>query len=155
MGRKILGVIVGYVVSVVFVVITLALAWMALGASFAYSGDTPHSSTGWCILMLILGFVAAVLAGWVAAWIGRDQRAATWLAVLILVVGLIFAIYYASLDREAIAQEALAGRSISEVSMMESAEWAITPAWYDFAMPLIGAIGAVLGGRMRSKGAAA
>lgn len=155
MGRKILGVIVGYVVSFFWVFITLSLAWMALGAGFAYAGDTPHASTGWSLLMLILGFIGAVLAGWVAASIGRGQQAATWLAVLMLVLGLAFAIYNTTIDREAKAAEVLAGRSVSEVPMMEAAAVSIAPVWYDFGIPLIGALGAVLGGRMWAKRRAA
>ena len=155
MGRKILGVIVGYLVSFVWVFITLTLAWMALGAGFAYAGDTPHASAGWSLLMLILGFIGAVLAGWVAAWIGRGPQAATWLAVLILVLGLALAIYNTTIDREAAAQAVLAGRSVTEIPMMEAAAVSISPIWYDFLMPLAGAIGAVLGGRMRTKRAGA
>ncbi len=151
MGRKILAVIVGYLVSFVWVFITLSLAWMALGAGFAYAGDTPHASTGWSLLMLVLGFIGAVLAGWVAALVGRSQQPATWLAVLMLVLGLAFAFYNTTIDREAMAMEVLAGRSVSEVTMMEAASISVAPVWYDWGVALIGALGAVLGGRMWAK----
>lgn len=151
MLRTIAGVVIGYLVSVAWVVITLTLAWMALGAAFAFQGDTPHASTGWSLLMLFLGLFGAILAGWVAAAIGRGQRAATVLAVVMLVLGLAFAAYNLTLDREAMANTVLAGRAPSEISMKEAASASVAPTWYDFGIALVGAAGAFYGGRLRTR----
>ena len=155
MGRTILGVVIGYVVVFVWVFATSSLAWMALGPGFAFEGDTPHTSVGWGVLSLVLGVVGAAIAGWIAAFVGRGARAANWLAVVILVLGLATAVYYLTIDREAMALETLAGRSSAEVPMMEAASVAVAPAWYNFGIAVVGAAGAVLGGRLRGSRAPA
>ena len=148
MGRKILGVVVGFLVSAVWVFATLSLAWVALGSGFAWEEGSTRTSTGWTLLMLASGFVGAVLAGWVAAAIGKSRQAAIGLAVVILVLALALAIFNLTLDREAKVAEVLAGRQPAELPMMEAASVSLPPAWYDWVIGLVGAAGAVLGGRL-------
>lgn len=148
MVRRILGVVVGYLVSAVWVVVTLSASWMLLGAGFAFTGEGTRTSLGWALLMLVLGLVGAVLGGWVAAAIGRSRRTAVWLAGLMLVLGLVLAVFNLASDRASDVTALAAGRTPSEFSMAEAASLAIPPAWYDWAIALAGMAGALFGGRL-------
>lgn len=148
MWRKILGAIVGYVVIFIWMIITLSLGWMALGDGFAFQGDSTRVTIGWVLLMLITGFVGAVLAGWLAALVAKSRGGATALAVLVLVLGLAMAFMYLNVDVAAEAEKTLAGRNPADLGPMDAAGVAIAPGWYNFLNPFVGALGAVLGGML-------
>lgn len=149
MLRTVAAVVVGYLTTAVWAFLSLSLAWVILGAGFAFAGDGPRISTGWTLVMLVLSLIGAVLGGWVASIIGRGPRAAVVLAVVILVLGFAMAIYSQTLNREAEGLQALAGRSPADIPMLEATSVAVPPAWYEFLLPLVGAAGAVYGGRLR------
>lgn len=150
MLRKILAVVAGYVVSGLWVALTLSIAWMVLGAGFAFEDGTTRTTLGWAVVMLVMGFIGAIIGGWLAALIARTPRAGVWLAVVMLVLGLGLAIYYTTVDVEAEATAALAGRDPAALPVFEAASVAIAPTWYNWIIPLVGAIGAVIGGRCRT-----
>jgi hypothetical protein len=96
MLRAIVAVIVGYVVSAVVVMVGLTVAWTVLGSSFAYEAGTLRVTVAWCAMALGLGFVGAILAGFVAAVIAPSPRrtAVKVLAGIILLLGLALAVMH-------------------------------------------------------------
>ncbi|MEE8525205.1 MAG: hypothetical protein V3T72_14815 [Thermoanaerobaculia bacterium] len=88
MWRKVLAVVAGYAVMVVFIMVTLTIAWSVLGPSFAFEEGTSEVTAGWMAVNLPLSFLGAALGGWAAALIGRGSGAVKILAGLIFVLGL-------------------------------------------------------------------
>ncbi len=142
--RGILAVIAGYLAAAVWVMATLTVSWIVLGASFAFEEGTTRTSAGWCILALVLGFPGAMLGGWVAAIIARSptNRPVKILAGLMLVLGLMEGVvaFQKARTTEPAAQSA------AEMSFMEAATAAVQPAWYSFSMPFVATAGVLFGG---------
>lgn len=85
MGRLILGVVVGFAVVFVTVMVT---TWGAMGAAGLELGDEPTGA--YLLLNLAGGLVAAVLGGWVAVRLAGRRMTAAWLligAMLVLTAG--------------------------------------------------------------------
>ena len=108
--------------------LTMALLTMAMFAAlmaFGGSKEPPATPPTWFTLTVLgLGIVWAGAGGWVCAHLARDARwkHVAWLAGLVVVLGV----------ASAFAPQESAG-----------------PGWYRFALPLIGAVGVLLGGRVR------
>ena len=149
MVRAIVGVIVGWLVSVACVFIGLAAAWMVLGASFAYEEGTLNVTVGWCAIALGVGLVAAILAGLVTALIAPSPRRTPVkvLAVLILVLGLANAVGYAFVDRP----DAEPSKPVEEMTMADAIRESVSPNWFNFANALVGFVGVLIGGGIRPR----
>ncbi len=146
MLRAILAVIVGYVVLFIFVVATLSATWFALGADFAYNEGTYEASTGWSAVAIVLGVIAAVIGGLVTASIARTATPVKVLAGIVLVLGLVEAVNYQVLEDDESTEQLV---RTEDISMFEAATKSQPPAWYSYALPLVGCAGVLLGGRMR------
>ncbi len=150
MVRAILSVIVGYVAISLWVFVTLGVAWFALGSEFAIIEGTHEASTGWSILMIGMGAIAAVIGGLITASIGRTAAPVKVLAGLVLVVGLALAVYQLrSVESADIDQTVPA----EELTMLQAMETTKSPTWYNFGIPFVGSAGVLLGGRMRRRSA--
>ena len=141
MGRKILGGIIGYVVMFVVIFTTFTLAYLAMGADTAFLPGSYDVSMTWILISTILGFVAAIAGGYVAALIG-GKGAAKIAAGIVLVLGLLLAIVTAVSPKPTDTRAA-------DVPNMEAMQWARTPVWVAFLNPLVGVIGALVGGSLR------
>ena len=151
MVRVVLGVIVGYLVAAIVSMIGIVVVWSILGASGAFKTGTVEASTPWSIGVLAGGFVAAIVGGLVAAVVGgaRAGTAVKALAGLILILG--FAM--AALQLAAPKPEP-PDKDSATFTFMEAGQYARSPNWYNFSLPVIGAIGVLIGGGLR-KGKAA
>ena len=95
-----------------------------------------------------MGFVGALAGGFVAAKVAAGRsHPVTALAVLVLGLGLVMAL------TNALAEPPVAKtpEEISRMSVKERAAHAREPIWYSFSTPPIGALGIVLGGRIRRR----
>jgi hypothetical protein len=140
MLRTAAGLVLGYLVLAGMVVILMSLAWMATGPGFAFRDGSLDTSTGWSLLSMGLGLVCAGFGGRVAARF--SSHAVPLLAGVVLVLGLLSA-YGPAPVRPALEQP------VAELSMFEAASYAVQPAWYRYAIPLVGAAGVLLGGAWR------
>ncbi len=146
MLRTIAAVIVGYIVMSVWVMLTLSVAWLVLGRNFAFEPGTTNVTAGWMTVAGLLGFFGAVLAGVVAARIGRDptNTPVKVLAGVVLGLGIVFAAANNSASRPASDPA-----DIPEgVSVFEAASHAQQPPWYGYFTAFIGAAGILFGGRL-------
>lgn len=145
MLRSILAAIVGYVALVAVVLAGVATAWMALGGAGAFAGEGPAPSTPWIVLNLLSGLIAAVIGGLVARRIGRSQSAVRILVGLVLVLGLLSALFADGPDdKEPI------DKPVAELGFFEAGQYAAQPTWYNWVVPLVGAAGVIFGGRERA-----
>lgn len=147
MGRRIVAVIAGYLVMFVMVFVTFTLAYLAMGADGAFKTMSYKVTPLWIGVSFVLSLIAALAGGWVCAAIAGDAKAVTWLAVFVLVLGILLAIPVAMQS-----EEGLPKLRMGDVPNMEAMMQAQTPVWVAFLNPLLGAVGALLGGRL--KGAA-
>jgi MFS family permease len=143
MLRNVAAVVAGYVSIVVFVMITFSLAWLAMGPSLAFREGTTEVTEAWIAVVMPLNLIGAAIGGWIARRIGRGNGAVAGLAVFIVVLGLALAVVNMNATREPLA------RPVTELATFEAASYAIQPTWYEFVVPFVGAIGVLLGGRMR------
>ena len=149
MARVIIGVIVGYIVSVAVTLVGILITWTVLGFEGSFAENSTVASTPWSISICVFGFIAAVAAGATAAAIGRhpDQLAVKILAGVILVLGLGIAIMGMGVEPQPVPAEWTDG----EVTFMEAGEFASSPAWYNFAIAIIGGVGVLVGGNLMQK----
>ena len=138
MLRTIGAVVVGYLVLAIFIFATFSLVYLALGPSFAFHPGTVDVTAGWMIVATVLNLAGAVLGGWVALKIGRSQTAVRALAVLVLVLGIVSAVLVMNAPAKQLPERPL--------TTMEAAAFAKQPTWYSFLLPVIGAVGVMMGG---------
>ncbi len=141
MLKNILGVIVGYIAMFAFVFITFTGVYFLMGTEGAFQPGSYNVSTMWVLASIVLGFLAAILGGWVCAAITKNQKAAMALAGLVLVLGVLLAI-------PTLSQEA-GGVRTGDVDNMTAMNSARQPSWLAFLNPLIGAAGVMLGAKLK------
>ncbi len=149
MAKVLAGVVVGYVVMLAVVFGLMSLAWMVLGAEGAFQPGTFQVTGTWIALSIVVALLAAVAGGWACARITLDPRAIRLLVGLVVVLGVIFAIPVLT---------APAGPPTPRpegLAMMEAMKQGVQPAWVALLNPALGAIGALIGSRLRTRTAAA
>ncbi len=143
MGRIIGAVIVGYVVMFAGVFLGLSIAYMALGAEGSFQAGTYQTTMIWNIVMIVVGLLAAIAGGFVCSKIARSSKAVYWLAGLVAVLGLLMAIPVLTMN----VATGVAART-GDVPMAEAMNGAIQPAWTALLNPILGAVGAIIGGKL-------
>lgn len=143
MLKSVGGVIVGYIVMFILVFVLFSLAYLALGANGAFKPGTYDVSTLWLAISVVVGLVAAIVGGFICSLIAPNSKAPLALVVLVLVLGLLTAIpvLMSNDPRPNIRDES--------VGNMEAMMNARQPAWIALLNPLIGAVGVMLGSRMK------
>ena len=142
MLRNILGAIAGYVVMFFFIFLTFSAAYLLMGADTAFGPGGYDVTMTWILVSTVLGFIAALVAGYVAAAIGRSGTAVKILAGIVLVLGLLTAVMVAMSPKPADPRTA-------DTPNMEAMTRAQTPLWVAILNPLIGVAGVLVGGGMR------
>lgn len=140
MLRSVIGVIVGYVVMFVLVAGAFSVLYLFLGAEGAYQEDGSWEvSPIWSAMAVVIGIVAAIGGGIVCRLISKRRGAVMALAVVVLVLGGLSAVF-------ALQTEAPTEPRPADISFGDAASQSRQPAWLLVANPLIGAIGVLIGG---------
>ena len=142
MFRSIAAVVVGYLVMFLLVFTLFTAAYLAMGTEAAFTPGTYEVSTLWVVISFVLGLVAALVGGYVCAAIARRGKAPLALAALVLGLGLLFAIPVLTAPQ---ASTPRAGR----VPNLEAMQNARTPGWVALLNPFVGAVGVLLGARLK------
>ena len=143
MARKIIGVIVGYVAMAAFVFLSFTILYLILGTEGSFQPGSYQVSTTWLVLSFILGFIGALIGGYICALIAKNNKAAIWLAGIVLALGLIIAIPQLN-----VSEEEMNKIREGDVPNMEAMQNAKQPALALILNPFIGAIGIWAGSRM-------
>ena len=144
MLRQILGGIAGYIAMFVFIFATFTVLYLVLGADGAFQAGTYNVSMMWVALSTILGLIAAIVGGYVAAALGKSGTAVKITAGIVLVMGIItIAVIIGSPG----AVEARA----ADVSNLEAMGKAQTPLWVSVINLVVGIVGVFIGGRLRKQ----
>jgi hypothetical protein len=147
MLRTIASVVLGYVAMVFLVILSIAACWFGLGNEFAFEGESNRASVGWSLIILSGGFAAAIVAGCITAKVAgaKCRSAATkGLVGVILVLGLLSAISSFTMTPTPMPE----GKSIRDLTFTEAGQYARSPAWYEFAIIVVGMGGVYLGSRI-------
>lgn len=144
MARIVGGVIAGYVAMFALLFVVFSAAYMTLGASGAFQPGSWNPSGGWIALTIVLGFGAAIAGGYVCATIARDRRGPLGLVGLVIVLGVLSAI-----PALTGGDPAAAGPRPETVPMFEAMSNAVQPAWVALLNPVLGAVGVLVGARIR------
>ena len=144
MLRKIAGVIAGYAFMFAFIVGTFSALYAVLGTERSYQPKSYEVSTLWIVLSTILGLIAAICAGWICRLISRSRGTVKVFAAIVLVLGIITAVYQMMSPRPDIVRE-------GNVSGAEAFSKSVTPTWVAGLNPILGAIGILIGGGLRKE----
>ncbi len=145
MVRSIVGVIVGYVVMFILQVMIFMSVYSAMGPDWSFKPASYDASTAWTVMQFAVIFVTAAIAGLICAIISKGGKAPIILAAVILVLGIALGAIATSV-RPADPHEVRAGN----VPNMEAMNKARHPMWVVFLGPVIGALGAAVGGKLKS-----
>jgi len=147
MARSIIGVIVGYVVMFILQVAAFMTIYTVMGPDWSFKPASYQASTRWTVTQFTVVLITAVIAGLVCALIAKGGKAPMVLAGVILVLGLALGALAISM-KPAGAHEVRTGN----VPNMEAMSKAQHPSWVIFLGPVIGAVGAAIGGKLKRNG---
>jgi hypothetical protein len=143
MGRAILSVVVGYVAMFAAIFLLFSGLYLALGQELSFRPGTYEPSVLWTAVSFGLGVLSAVLGGYVCARIARTATPPKVLAGVVLVIGLLSAV--PALMAAASPAEVRTG----EVSNLDAMMKAKQPVWVALVNPFVGAVGVLIGARLR------
>jgi len=145
MGRIVGAVIAGFLaLSGIITVLTFAF-FFGLGADRAFKPSSYEPSMLWILIMFVVGFVAAVIGGWTSFKIANNSQGPKWLAVVVLVLGILYAL--PALTATPTKEPRPSG--ITDKKTMEKGQ---TPTWVALSLPVIGVAGVWVGGWRRRSG---
>lgn len=143
MLRAILGVVVGYIVSVILIIGGFTALQLGLGNDRVYQPASWHPTMLFNISSLVLGLIGAAIGGMVCGVISRSMTTVKVFAGLILIFGVIAAVFTMGQPEP--------GPRPADAGPMDSAKNARTPTWVAFANPVVGAVGIMIGGGMTAR----
>jgi hypothetical protein len=146
MVRSVLGVIVGYIVMFILQVASFMTIYTLMGADWSFKPASYQASTQWTVMQFGVILVTTIIAGLVCAAIAKGGKAPLVLAALVLVLGLALAFASTAL-RPADTHEVRTGN----VPNMEAMNKARHPSWVVFLGPVIGAVGILIGGKLKRR----
>ena len=146
MGRSIIAVIAGYVSMFILNFIGFVTLFVILGPANAFKPRLYIASNRWIAIALVMTFITAIIGGLICAAIAKGGKAPVALAVVIIVLGWTMGIF------EIRKHDANAGLvRPAEVPIAEAAQKAYWPNWVPFAFPIGGAIGVLIGSKLKRK----
>ena len=145
MARSIIAVIVSYVAMFVLIFLAFTAEYMLLGPNHAFRTGSYESSHRWIAIAFAVNFVVAIIGGFICAAIAKGGKAPLALAIVVFVVGLLLAI------PSLMVQKTDAIRPPGDIPMFEAMQKAKEPRWVPFTFPIIGAIGVLVGGKLKRR----
>lgn len=140
MGRSIIAVVAGYVVLALCIFISFSLLYLILGADGSFQPGSYKVSTTWVAISLVLGLIAAIVAGFVCGRVAKSSRVPLVLAGIVLVLGILFAI-------PVVTSTSNPARD-GNVGNLEAMQKAQQPGWFALLNPVLGALGIAIGARL-------
>jgi hypothetical protein len=141
MLRSILGVIVGYAALSLFFFATFAGVYFTLGVERIFQSDSYEVSALWLVLSAGISLAGAILGGYICAAISRNKRTCELFAAIVLIILIVFCIPKMR-DR---SPHWRAG----DVPFMDAMRLTQMPLWMHVLNPVLGAVGVLLGARMK------
>jgi len=147
MARTIIAVIVGYVTMLVLVSLMITCVFLLMGTEWSFKPGSFQASNRWVAMSLVGNFLIAIAGGFVCALIAKGGKAPLVLAVVVFALGLAFAIPNVVANRG----ETNSVRT-GTVTMTEAMQKAREPLWAPFSAAVIGAVGVLIGAKLKKRG---
>jgi hypothetical protein len=144
MLRSVLAVIVAYILTFILQVAAFTTIYTLMGANWSFKPASYQASTRWTAMQFVVVMVTAIIGGLICGVIAKGGKAPLALAAVVLVLGLGLGILSIAL-RPADTNEVRTGDVPNMVAMSKARH----PGWVIFLGPLIGAVGVVIGGKLR------
>jgi hypothetical protein len=144
MARSIIAVIVGYIVMFILQVAVFMTIYTMVGPNWSFKPASYQASTRWTVTQFAVVLVTAAVAGLICAVIARGGKAPLALAAVVLVLGLALAAAHTAMQPRD-THEVRTG----SVPNMEAMTKARNATWVMFLAPLIGAVGVLIGGKLK------
>lgn len=144
MMRNVLAVVGGYVAMALVIFATFSAAYLAMGTDAALKPGSYDVTTLWIVVSCVLGFIAAMVGGYVAASISASNRVPQILAGLVLVMSLAAAV------PELTSKETPKART-GDVPNMSAMMNARNPVWFALLIPFTGAAAVLIGAGLRQR----
>ncbi len=144
--RAVAGVIVGYIVMIIGVFVTLGMVWWVLKADGAFlEAPSWEPSMTWTVASLVLGLVVAIIGGFVCVLsAGKGSKAPIALAILVVVMGAASAAMQLAKPKG----EEPPPRT-AQITMFDAMQHTEAPMLSLIGNPIVGAVGALIGARLR------
>jgi hypothetical protein len=146
MARAIIAVIVSYVVIFVLIFLAFTCAYLLMGTNNAFKPGSYQASNRWIAMSFAVSFVVAIIAGLICAAIAKGGKAPLALVIVVLVLGFLTAIFATRAQNARPDMVRMGG-----VSQMEAMQRAKEPPWVRFTFPLVGAVGILIGGKLKRR----
>jgi hypothetical protein len=146
MLRSVLGVIGGYVLMFILQFAAFMTIYTVMGANWSFNPGSFHASTPWTVMQFAVVFVTAAIAGLVCAIIAKGGKAPLVLAIVVLLIGFALAAAHTATQPPDTNETRTAN-----TPNMEAMVKARHPVWVVFLGPVIGAVGVVIGGKLRRR----
>lgn len=142
MLRKLLAVVVGYVVMAGLLMVAFTGTAVTLGLDGVYKPGLYEPATSWVMLSFVYGILAAIAGGYVCRWIGRSRQLLHAFAGVVLLLGIISAVV-------AYMNAGEPGPRLPGETMAEAVSKTSQPLWVALLNPIVGAAGVLIGGSLR------
>jgi hypothetical protein len=134
-----LAVIVGYVVMAIVMFVAFTGTYLGVGADRAFQRATYQVSALWVVVSVAVNLLAAMVGGWACAAISRGAAAKA-LAGLVLALGIAFAIPVLDPSKDPRPLD-----RTPNTPNLEAMTNARQPVWLALTLPVVGAVGTLLG----------
>jgi hypothetical protein len=141
MIRSILGVIVGYAALSLFFFAVFGCAYFGLGVERIFQSDSYEASSLWLILSAAIGLGGGILGGYVCAAISQSKRTCELFAAIVLIILVLFCIPKMRDPNPHVRA--------GDVAFMDAMRLTQMPLWMHALNPFLGAVGVLLGARMK------
>jgi MFS family permease len=145
MLRSVLGVIVAFILLGILQVAAFMTMYALMGTDWSFKPTSYQASTRWTAMQFVIVLVTSIIAGLICAAIAKGGRAPLALAAVVLVLGLGVAVLSTSMRPDTHEVR------IGSVSQKDARDKARHPVWVVFLGPFIGAVGVVIGGKLRRR----
>lgn len=144
MLRAILAVVVSYVIMLVLAFIGFACAFLIVGPEIAFKPGLYEASTTWIGIAFVINIVDALIGGFLCALIAKGGKAPLALAVVVIALGLVVA--FADMNKGKMNAGLLRTANTPQMEAIQKAYW---PVWVPFAFPFTGALGVLIGAKLK------
>ena len=153
LARNIGAAVLGWVTMAVAVFALNLVMWMVFGADGAFRPESWDVSWSWSLVSIAVGLLAAIAGGLVCSRIADGPWGVRLLVAIVVVLGVLVALGNLEMTGLEGVADAVPGPRPDDVGMIEAMSAAQQPVWLTWLNPVIGAVGAILGGRMNRSAA--
>ena len=143
MLRSILGIIVGYAAISLFFFAAFACVYFGLGVERIFQSDSYQVSSLWLVVSAAISLVGSMLGGYVCAAISGSKRTCELFAAIVLIILVLFCIPKMRDPNPHVRA--------GDVSYMDAMRLTQMPLWMHVLTPVLGAVGVLLGARMKKR----